>query len=922
MSVLESIGRFVVTLLLAGVFGLVVRTFAQRFVGVQESSIALSTQRVGAMVGGAFNRPSLDPAGESTTGGRVQEIEEIDYGTKDLVADIVGIIAAVFGFFYMIGGRTSAFLNSPEASKFASTLWAVILAVTVSAMLFVGTNILFNQSSKNYTLFKTMVGAVLGFVTFGLLDGNRLIQWVQGRESVADGLHGIVNNGSFTLLIFSVLIGAAIFALYGYSYGTPRDEPRRFATIAAIVGGILGALWGLFFAERIPVDTAVTIVWTPILGAALVGALGYALSKLEQPIRLAVGAVAGAGIGALLGGFLFQAVTPRMEVPKFLIATAVVAAAGAGLNYMRGKDPLTGAISGGLIGWIIGAFVLTGVGGPRSEAIGACVVAGALAGARFGAGRLPTQTQRTSMEDRARGPIFLAPAVFFLSVGLVIPLIRTFYLSFTDTVRREGVRGRFTEFVGLDNYDRIFSNPGSFDVGDWTNLETGTIPGLFTSAPFALGFAMMLIAVGMAFMSGERSGNSSKGSRFLIPGFGAAAILAALFQFRLINADGPESAQGDIIDAASTPVWRYAYLLFFLVAGAVLLYATFANVTFSGRGGGSGLMSAANGGKPFNLDLSGGHGGIFAFGIFLAITAFFASFRGTIFNSLWWVFTVTIVSTVLGLGIAALADRASLENVAKSIIFMPLAISFVGAAIIWRFMFIARPDGRPQTGVLNYLWLKIGDLAMSDWRWVGALVIFIFAAGFLTIAYAGYTRASSGMIGGGLAASLPFLWLAWRMLDGRLGGVGANAGDRTLFFFSVDLPYNQLWLMLILIWIQTGFAMVIFSAAIKAVPGEFIEAAKVDGATDSNIFWRIIVPQILPTIGVVTTTLIVTVLKVFDIVRVMTNGNFETQVIANEMFVQAFSNREVGLGSALAIVLFISVVPVVFVNVRRLQHEG
>ena len=127
--------------------------------------------------------------------------------------------------------------------------------------------------------------------------------------------------------------------------------------------------------------------------------------------------------------------------------------------------------------------------------------------------------------------------------------------------------------------------------------------------------------------------------------------------------------------------------------------------------------------------------------------------------------------------------------------------------------------------------------------------------------------------------------------------------------------------MVVLIWIQTGFAMVIFSAAIKAVPSEFIEAAKVDGATDASIFWRIIVPSILPTIGVVTTTLIVTVLKVFDIVRVMTNGNFETQVIANEMFVQAFSNRNVGLGSALAVVLFVSVVPVVFVNVRRLQHE-
>jgi alpha-glucoside transport system permease protein len=115
--------------------------------------------------------------------------------------------------------------------------------------------------------------------------------------------------------------------------------------------------------------------------------------------------------------------------------------------------------------------------------------------------------------------------------------------------------------------------------------------------------------------------------------------------------------------------------------------------------------------------------------------------------------------------------------------------------------------------------------------------------------------------------------------------------------------------------------MVILSAAIKAVPQEFIEAAKVDGATDSNIFWRIIVPQILPTIGVVVTTLVVTVLKIFDVVKVMTNGNFETQIVANEMFFQAFTAGNRGLGSALAVVLFVAVLPVVFFNVRRLQQE-
>ncbi|MEL6982266.1 MAG: sugar ABC transporter permease, partial [Actinomycetota bacterium] len=130
------------------------------------------------------------------------------------------------------------------------------------------------------------------------------------------------------------------------------------------------------------------------------------------------------------------------------------------------------------------------------------------------------------------------------------------------------------------------------------------------------------------------------------------------------------------------------------------------------------------------------------------------------------------------------------------------------------------------------------------------------------------------------------------------------------------------WLMVVLIWIQTGFAMVIFSAAIKAVPQEYIEAAKVDGATDSSIFWRIIVPSIVPTIGVVVTTLMVSVLKIFDVVKVMTNGNFETQIVANEMIFQAFTVGDRGLGSALAIVLFLAVLPVLYMNIRRLQQEG
>jgi len=127
--------------------------------------------------------------------------------------------------------------------------------------------------------------------------------------------------------------------------------------------------------------------------------------------------------------------------------------------------------------------------------------------------------------------------------------------------------------------------------------------------------------------------------------------------------------------------------------------------------------------------------------------------------------------------------------------------------------------------------------------------------------------------------------------------------------------------MVVLIWVQVGFAMVILSAAIKAVPTELTEAAKVDGASESQIFWRITLPQIAPTLGVVVTALFVTVMKVFDIVYAMTGGNFGTQVIANEMFERAFGFSDLGLGSALAVVLFVSVIPVMWINVRRTQRS-
>lgn len=232
----------------------------------------------------------------------------------------------------------------------------------------------------------------------------------------------------------------------------------------------------------------------------------------------------------------------------------------------------------------------------------------------------------------------------------------------------------------------------------------------------------------------------------------------------------------------------------------------------------------------------------------LFVLAMVSALRGVLWNNLFWVVLVTGVSTAAGLGIAVLADRTRGESAAKSLIFMPLAISFVGASVIWRFVYASTPAGSEQIGVLNALW-----------------------------------------VGGG---GKPQDWL-------------------------LQQPWNTLFLIAIMIWVQTGFAMVVLSAAIKAVPTELTEAARVDGATEPQIFWRITVPQIRTTIIVVVTTLVITVLKVYDIVKVMTNGTAGTDVVASQMFTEAFINRNFGKGSALAVLLFIAVIPVMIINVRR-----
>jgi alpha-glucoside transport system permease protein len=224
-------------------------------------------------------------------------------------------------------------------------------------------------------------------------------------------------------------------------------------------------------------------------------------------------------------------------------------------------------------------------------------------------------------------------------------------------------------------------------------------------------------------------------------------------------------------------------------------------------------------------------------------------------NTVGWMVIVPLVAVTMGLAFATLADRLRRgEAVAKSVIFLPMAISFAGASITWRLIYSFRPEGfGSNIGLLNGI-----------------------------------------MIGAGQS---PVDWLTQH-------------------------PWNNLYLMVIMVWMQTGFAMVVLSAAIKAVPDEIIEAARIDGASEWQVFRRVMVPTILPTIVVVTTYMVINALKVFDIVFVMGNAQANgTEVIAERMIYWFFIGANFGRGAAIAVILFVAVVPVMIWNVRRFKEE-
>ena len=224
-------------------------------------------------------------------------------------------------------------------------------------------------------------------------------------------------------------------------------------------------------------------------------------------------------------------------------------------------------------------------------------------------------------------------------------------------------------------------------------------------------------------------------------------------------------------------------------------------------------------------------------------------------NNLLWIVFGTSLSVIFGLLIAVLADRSIAERTSKSFIFLPMAISFVGAGVIWRFVYAIRPIDIPQIGILNAIVVALGGQPQ-----------------------------------------------AW-------------------FVDTNIIPWNNIFLIVIMAWLQTGFAMVIFSAAIKGISTEIIEAGRVDGASEVRIFFQIIIPAIQGTIITVTTTILIFALKIFDIVWVMTGGQFGTEVIATAFYRQSFVARNAGLGSAIAIVLLLTVIPVMIYNLRQFGKE-
>ena len=296
-------------------------------------------------------------------------------------------------------------------------------------------------------------------------------------------------------------------------------------------------------------------------------------------------------------------------------------------------------------------------------------------------------------------------------------------------------------------------------------------------------------------------------------------------------------------------------------------------------------------------------------------------------NNMLWLVVVPAASTAFGLLAAQLTDRIGWGNIAKSLIFMPMAISFVGASVIWKLVYDSRDVAVAQIGALNAIWLKfdggIGSTLLV--KVLPGLALLAFAAALVWVAW-GLIRdlAKGGGVWGQIlrVIGLAILaWLVWSSASGLIALISATPPYGMPQTFLTLPFYNNFFLMAVLVWIQTGFAMVILSAALRGVPEDTIEAAIIDGANPFQIFFKIKVPQIIGTIVVVWTTITIVVLKVFDIVLAMTNGQWQTQVLANYMYDKLFRANDWGVGSASAMVIMLLVTPILVWNVYNVRKE-
>jgi ABC-type sugar transport system permease subunit len=711
------------------------------------------------------------------------------------------------------------------------------------------------------------------------LTGTGLVWWLYLDR---DGVRGAVHS-----VVLALVLSATLFVLANRWLDQSLRAWARFTGISgAMLGLLLGAVlvgndaMGLFLGTAgSRVDRSVWLI--PVVG--VLGAVyGVAVGGTSGRTRLLVGVAGGTGLGAVVGAFLRTGALPLLEPVALLVATVVLAVVGAGLARLRGRDVLRGALLGAAGGLLLGGFGLPELGtGTVPEAIVVTAVLGAIVGLRLGLAPTLEIGERLRIEGRIRTVIFLAPALTFLSAALIVPTIRTIYISFLELGSGD--------FIGLENFAFIFGQPSFYDVSAWR--------GIFGATEF-VAFSLAL-TVGMLMAVRQRRRIDGLVPPRLVASSAAAALL-------LVGGLADRSGALDGLPVAAWPI----------VAGLVIVVLIVVMVDYLRRNRG-------------NSGFSGPGGGFLGLAALMLSFAVFVQLRGTLFNNLWWVVLVTATSAGLGLAIAALADRARAEAAAKSIIFMPMALSFVGAGIIWRFMYIARPQDDPQTGVLNALWVGLGNLAVSDSAGTAGVVTLGIAALLLVFAVLALRQGAlgTGWMSGFLA--LGMAWLGSLFLAGNgVAGVQVVDGEpltTALLFISGTQQfgaYNNVFIMIPFIWVYTGFAMVIFSAAIKGVPADLLEAGRVDGANEAQSFWGIVLPQIRPTIGVVITTIVVVVMKVFDIVKVMTNGNFGTQVLANEMWNRAFIDANFGVGSAVATVLFLSVLPVMYVNIRRMQKEA